>query len=92
MGFIDRHPTAIRWILAGPLAFILTVLSLAALPHLLPVGRGGIDHLIYPTIFIPITWSVFIIWPVMTEKLTRCLAIYTGLTILSIAIVVFALI
>ncbi|MEM8838075.1 MAG: hypothetical protein AAGE89_08280 [Pseudomonadota bacterium] len=91
MGFVERHPIAIRWVLAGPLAFILTVLSLAALPHLLPVGSGGINHLVYPTIFIPITWSALIVWPVMTERLLRCLAIYIGLIGLSIAIVVFAL-
>ncbi|MEM8824150.1 MAG: hypothetical protein AAGF30_11110 [Pseudomonadota bacterium] len=74
---IERRPRLWRWILAGPVAFVLALISLGAMPHILPQGRGGVDHLIVPTILLPITWAALIIWPVATERLPVCVAVYT---------------
>ena len=76
VGKLDRRlgarPTLTRWVLAGPLGFVLSILSLAGLPHLLPVGAGGVNHLLLPVIFFPVLWTIYIVWPVMVDRLGLC--------------------
>ena len=76
---LDARPTLTRWILAGPVGFILSILSLAGLPHLLPAGAGGVNHLLLPVIFFPVLWSIYIIWPVMAERLGLCALMFLAL-------------
>ena len=49
------------------------------------------NHLIVPTIILPVTWTAAIVWPVTTEKLATCLAVYTGLIFLCLLVVMAAL-
>ena len=76
---LDTRPTLTRWILAGPIGFILSILSLASLPHLLPAGAGGVNHLLLPVIFFPVLWSIYIIWPVMAVRLGLCALLFLAL-------------
>lgn len=71
-------PTGWRWILAGPVAFLLSVLLMASLPFVLPAGRGEIDHLLLPVVLFPLIWSVLVVLPVATDNLTRMSRIYAG--------------
>jgi len=89
---LDRHiaPRAVfwRWILAGPVAFVLSVLMMAMLPLVLPPGSGGINHLVLPVLFFPLLWSLCCIWPVATETLGRCLVTYAGLSVLCLTAII----
>ncbi|MEP5759084.1 MAG: hypothetical protein ABJ327_07205 [Litoreibacter sp.] len=93
VGKLDRRlgvrPTLTRWVLAGPLGFILSILSLTGLPHLLPVGAGGVNHLLLPVILFPVLWTIYIVWPVMTERLGLCtLCFITLFAVLTVTLIV----
>jgi len=85
---IHARATRWRWILAGPVAFVLSVLLMATLPLVLPAGSGGINHLVLPVLFFPLLWSITCIWPVATQALGRCLVAYLGLSALCLASIV----
>ncbi|MEC9198172.1 MAG: hypothetical protein VX974_11210 [Pseudomonadota bacterium] len=63
----NMRPRRTRWISAGPLAFAMAILSMASLPHGLPAGAGGVDHLVMPVVLFPLLWAVLIVLPVLPE-------------------------
>ncbi|WP_147112515.1 hypothetical protein [Tateyamaria sp. syn59] len=84
---IDRHPTRWRWILAGPTAFILSILAMAGLPTVLPAGAGGVNHLVLPVVLFPLLWSSFIVWPVASTALPRVATTYLALGALLLTLI-----
>ena len=87
---VEQRPILWRWLLAGPLALILGILSMAGLPMVLPAGAGGINHLVLPVVLFPLLWSVFIVLPVSTARVGRMAMIYGGLTVLLLFIIAMA--
>lgn len=84
---IEAHPRGWRWVLAGPVAILLAILSMAALPAALPQGRGGVDHLVLPVMLFPLLWSLFLVWPVSTDRLRRCAITYGVLCVAFITLI-----
>lgn len=63
-----RRPLLWRWILAGPVAFLLALLSMAALPLVLPGGAAGVNNLVLPVMLFPLLWAGYCIWVVATDQ------------------------
>lgn len=70
----SRWLQALPWrvILAGPMALVLAVLAMAGLPALLPVGAGGVNHVVFPVLGFPLIWAALAVVPVVADRLARC--------------------
>lgn len=88
---LNARPLRTRWITAGPLAFVLAILSMASLPHGLPEGRGGIDHLVFPVLLFPLIWAVMIVLPLLPEQPGRVLVLYGSIILAEAASIAFGI-
>lgn len=68
-----------RWIVAGPLALVVSVLVMAGMSVWLPEGNAGIDHLAFPLILFPAIWSLIFFYALLENSPTRA-----GLVILAV--------
>jgi hypothetical protein len=69
----------VRIVLAGPLAIVLTLLVLAAMPLWFPKGAAGIDHIVLPLILLPAIWAALFFHAVLDRSLWRVAAVAVGL-------------
>ena len=83
----NAHPRRTRWISAGPLGFVMAILSMASLPHGLPAGAGGVDHLVMPVVLFPLLWAVLIVVPVLPERPGGVQAAYLGAIFLELVLI-----
>ncbi|SEA90545.1 hypothetical protein [Rubrimonas cliftonensis] len=90
-GWFERRAAVARALLAGPVALLLAVLSMAAAPLVLPPGRGGVDHLVLPVVAFPLIWAAAVLYPVMTARPGRAAAAMGAILALELAIVMSAL-
>lgn len=83
--------TVMRWLVAGPLALMASLAALAALPHMVPPGAGGIDHLVFPILAFPLIWAAAFFYACLDEKAGRAALVLTAVTAAQCAIVATAL-
>ncbi|MEM8785680.1 MAG: hypothetical protein AAGF19_07480 [Pseudomonadota bacterium] len=76
--WLNRRPTTVRWVLAGPVVLIVSRSSMAAIPFWCPKGAAGVDHLVFPVILFPIIWSAFFFYAVMSDRLLTTSAVLVG--------------
>lgn len=88
--FITGNPKVLRWILAGPVALILAVLSMASLPFVFPKGPSGVDNLVFPVILFPLLWTVLVILPVSADHVGRIGKFYAAAFAFFIAVILAA--
>lgn len=69
---------ALRWVLAGPVALLLSILLMASLPLVLPAGAGGVNHLVLPVLAFPLIWAILIVLAVAARNVWRLTRIYAG--------------
>ena len=72
-----RSRTIWRWILAGPVAIVVALLTLMGMPLYLPPGAGNVDNLILPLALLPAVWSVLFFHAILDRSLAR-VAVVTG--------------
>ncbi len=77
----------LRWLLAGPGAFVLAVLLMAFLPLVLPAGAGGVNHMVLPALLFPLLWAILAIAPVMSLDGRKTGLVYGGLCVAAIIII-----
>lgn len=78
----SKGNTVTRWLVAGPLTLIVSILTMAGMSAWLPKGSAGIDHLAFPIILFPAIWSVLFFYAVLESKPWRA-----GLIILMLGVV-----
>lgn len=84
----------IRFWLAGPLAFILSLALMAVLvlclPHQGNDGRSDAQlyHMIFPTIFHPLIWCACFFYPLLDNNIKRASLVMLGLLFLSSVIII----
>ncbi|MQQ09622.1 hypothetical protein GFB49_14235 [Epibacterium sp. SM1979] len=66
----------------------MAILSMASLPHGLPVGAGGVDHLVMPVVLFPLLWAVLIVVPVLPERPGGVQAAYIGTILVELVLIV----
>lgn len=90
-GAIEARPVLTRWLLAGPLALLLAVATLMAMPLWLPPGRAGINNVALPVLLTPLIWAVPFFYAVLAENLPRATLVMAGLTLVQAGAVLMAL-
>lgn len=88
---IEARPLLTRWLLAGPLALVLAVATLAAMPLWLPAGRAGIDNIALPVLLTPLIWAVPFFYACLAENLPRAAMVMLSLTLAQGAAILVAL-
>ena len=80
-----------RVLVAGPLALLAAIVTLAAMPHWMPEGAGRVDNLVLPIIAFPLIWATVFFYGCLTEDLRRAASVLAGLIAAQFAIVVVSL-
>lgn len=80
-----------RWIVAGPLALVASLAALAAMPHMIPPGAGGIDHLVFPVLAFPLIWAAAFFYACLEENIVRAALVLAGITVAQFAVIATAL-
>lgn len=88
---ISGGNTVMRWLVAGPLALVASLAAIAALPHLIPPGAGGIDHLVFPVLTFPLIWAAAFFYACLEEKIGRAALVLAGVTVVQCAVIAAAL-
>ena len=83
----QSHPRTARWILGGPIAFLVALLFMASMPLILPAGRGGVNHLVMPVVLFPLIWVVALLYPVMAARIGRAAVVMDAVLVSEIAMI-----
>ncbi len=78
----------LRAVFAGPIALIVSILILLAMPLWFPVGIGGIDHLVMPVVTFPLTWAVLFFHACLDRRLLRVVLVSLILGAVNFALIV----
>lgn len=84
-----RWPVIIRFLLAGPVTIIVSLLVVGCMPIWFPKGAAGIDHIALPIIILPGIWAALFFHAVLDRSLLRATAVSVGLASLSIAMLIW---
>ncbi|MFC3309731.1 hypothetical protein [Blastomonas aquatica] len=84
---MPARDTMLRWIMAGPLALVAAVVTMASMPLWLPVGAAGIDNLIFPILLFPALWAVFFLYALIEARPVRGTAIITAIILTNSALI-----
>lgn len=85
----EKLDRILRWFLAAPCAFVISILVMASFPMVLPKGAGGVNHLVFPVLAFPLIWATLIILPVSSLEIRKLALIYGGL--LGVCLTIIAL-
>jgi hypothetical protein len=83
-----RSRTVWRWILAGPVAIVVALLTLMGMPLYFPPGAGNVDNLILPLVLLPVVWSALFFHAILDRSLARVAVVTGSLAALNIAFIV----
>jgi len=87
---IRSHPTAVRWLLAGPGALAAGLATMMAMPLWLPAGAAGINDIAFPILLTPLLWAAPFFYACLEPDLVRCMAVMLGAILGQVALVAFA--
>jgi hypothetical protein len=76
-----------RIALAGPLAFIVAGMTMAAGAAWLPKGAAGIDHLVLPIVLFPAIWAALFFYTSLDRRLGRAYALLLALSAVNAALI-----
>lgn len=74
-----RRRLCIRFVLAGPVAILVTLTLLAGMPLWLPGGAAGVDNLALPLVFAPLIWAGLFFHACLDRNLARVALIAAAL-------------
>jgi hypothetical protein len=74
-----------RWLLGGPMAVLIAVLAMGAMPLWFPAGAAGVDHLIFPLILFPALWAAAFFYAILAENMRRAALVMTALALVNAA-------
>jgi hypothetical protein len=78
---IRGRPVLTRWLLAGPGAVILGLVTMCAMTIWLPAGAGGINNIAIPIILTPLLWAVPFFYATLEPNLERATAVFVAATL-----------
>lgn len=68
-----------RFLLAGPLAIVVALAVMLAMPVWMPAGAGGIDHIIGPALLLPLVWAALFFYACLDARPWRVLLVSAAL-------------
>ncbi|MEM0955964.1 MAG: hypothetical protein AAGI24_17620 [Pseudomonadota bacterium] len=78
-----RRRLIARWVLAGPVALLLAILTMAAMPMWLPPGSAGVNHLAISVVVFPGLWALYVMYVLLEENLQRAAVVMTLLVLVN---------
>ncbi|MFQ8430723.1 hypothetical protein [Amaricoccus sp. W119] len=78
---IGARPVLTRWLLAGPGAVLLGLVTMCAMTLWLPAGPGGVDNIAIPIVLMPLLWAVPFFYATLEPDLERATAVMLGATL-----------
>lgn len=60
-----------RFLLAGPVAIVVTALVVLAMPLWVPAGSGDVDNLVLPLVLLPLIWAALFFHACLDVSLKR---------------------
>lgn len=88
---ITLSETTQRTLVAGPLALMAAVVTIAAMPHWVPEGAGRIDNLVLPVIAFPLIWAVAFFYACLADNIPRAAKVLTAVAAVQVAIIALSL-
>ncbi|MDK2758223.1 MAG: hypothetical protein KYX66_15975 [Blastomonas fulva] len=86
-GGMPARDTVLRWVMAGPLALIAAVVTMASMPLWLPGGAAGIDNLIWPILLFPALWAVYFLYALIEARPLRGTGVITAIILANAALI-----
>ena len=74
-----------RWLLGGPMAVLIAILAMGAMPLWFPAGAAGVDHLIFPLILFPALWAAAFFYAILAENMRHAALVMTALALVNAA-------
>ena len=78
---IQARPTLTRWLLAGPGAVILGLVTMCAMAVWMPAGSAGVNNIAIPIILTPLLWAVPFFYATLEPNLERATAVFLAATL-----------
>jgi hypothetical protein len=78
---IAARPVLTRWLLAGPGAVILWLVTMCAMTIWVPAGAAGVDNIAIPIILTPLLWAVPFFYATLEPNLERATAVFLAATL-----------
>ena len=72
---LQNRPVLVRWLLAGPVALIATLLTMTGMVVWWPEGAARINNIAMPVLLFPLIWAGFFLFAVIAENLMRACAV-----------------
>lgn len=79
---VGARPVLARWLLAGPIALLASLATMAAMPLWVPAGAAGVNDIALPILLTPLLWAVPFFYGCLETNLTRCTLVLLGMTLL----------
>lgn len=73
-------------------AFLFAVVVVAGATKWLPAGRGGVNHIVIPTLAFPAVWTVFALVLYAVRRRARAWAVVGVLTAVHVGLIVHGLV
>ncbi len=78
---IQDRPVLTRWLLAGPGAVIVGLVTMCAMTLWLPAGAGGVNNIAIPIILTPLLWAIPFFYATLEPNLERASAVFLAATV-----------
>lgn len=75
-----------RFWLAGPVAFLISIVVMLGMAVWYPEGRAKVDNIILPMIIFPMIWAATFFYAYLDRSLLRVSAVFLGLGLGHIAL------
>ena len=76
-----RGPLIARWIVAGPLVLVASILVMAGMTAWFPEGAAGINHLAFPILLFPAIWALLFFYALLDVRPWRAGAVILALAL-----------
>jgi len=90
-GWIEAHPGATRWLLAGPAALLASTATMAAMPFWLPAGAAEVNGIVLPIVLTPLIWAVPFFYACLEPSLPRGALVLVAATLAQAAAAAIAM-
>lgn len=85
---ISARPRLTRWILAGPVTFLVTLLIMSGMAVWVPPGIALMNNIAIPIILFPLIWTGVFLYVCIANDLPRTVLVVTCVILFHVALLV----
>ncbi len=76
---IKRILLSARFWLAGPVAFLLSMITMMGMTVWFPKGEAAVDNIVMPLVLFPIIWAIIFFYAYLDSKIKRVALCFSAL-------------